>query len=350
MWTGIPVMRLAGAESERLLSIEDELRKRVVGQDEPIIALSKAVRRGRAGLKDPKRPIGSFIFLGPTGVGKTELCKALAEFLFGSEESLLQFDMSEFMERHTVSRLVGAPPGYIGYDDAGQLTETIRRQPYSVVCFDEVEKAHPDAFNMLLQIMEEGHLADARGRTVDFRNAIIIMTSNVGADLIKRNTSLGFAVRKDEAKTREEQYEAMKEKLLAELRKTFRPEFLNRVDGVMVFQSLSEDDIKEIVQLELKKVQTRLDEYDIVLESTDKARSFLAKEGYNLEFGARQLRRVIQQHVEDPLSEGILSGEFQSETTVLIGVNEDEDGLTLRTASGEASLADERAVLEAMFD
>ena len=350
MWTGIPVMRLAGEESERLLNMEVELQKRVVGQDEPIIALSKAVRRGRAGLKDPKRPIGSFIFLGPTGVGKTELCKALAEFLFGSEEALLQFDMSEFMERHTVSRLVGAPPGYIGYDDAGQLTETIRRQPYSVICFDEIEKAHPDAFNMLLQIMEEGHLADARGRTVDFRNAIIIMTSNVGADLIKRNSSLGFAVRRDEAKTREEQYEAMKEKLLAELRKTFRPEFLNRVDGVMVFRALSKDDIKEIVKLELIKIQVRLDEYDVILDSTDEARGFLAEEGYSLEFGARQLRRVIQQHVEDPLSEGILAGEFQSGTTVLIDVSENKDRLTLRMVQGDESLADERAVLEAMFE
>ena len=349
MWTGIPVMRLAGEESERLLNMEAELHKRVVGQDEPIIALSKAVRRGRAGLKDPKRPIGSFVFLGPTGVGKTELCKALAEFLFGSEEALLQLDMSEFMERHTVSRLVGAPPGYIGYDDAGQLTEVIRRQPYSVICFDEIEKAHPDVFNMLLQIMEEGHLSDARGRTVDFRNAIIIMTSNIGADLIRRNTSLGFAVKKDEARTEEERYEVMKEKLLAELRKIFRPEFLNRVDGVMVFRSLSQDDIKKIVHLELTKIQARLDEYDIALESTDEAHGFLAKEGYSLEFGARQLRRVIQQHVEDVLSEGILSGEFRPETTVLVDVNENGDGLEMRTVKDMTPL-DERAVLEAMFD
>ncbi len=350
MWTGIPLTRLAGEESERLLKMEAELHKRVVGQDEAITALAKAVRRGRAGLKDPKRPIGSFIFLGPTGVGKTELCKALAEFLFGSEEALLQLDMSEFMERHTVSRLVGAPPGYIGYDDAGQLTETIRRRPYSVVCFDEVEKAHPDAFNMLLQIMEEGHLSDARGRTVDFRNAIIIMTSNVGADLIRRTTSLGFAVRKDEAKTEQEQYEAMKEKLLAELRKIFRPEFLNRVDGVMVFRSLSRDDITKIVQLELDKIQARLDEHDIVLESTGETHDFLAKEGYSAEFGARQLRRVIQQHVEDPLSESILSGEFQPETTVRVDVNEDGDALTLRTVDDTTSSVDEQAMLEAMFE
>jgi ATP-dependent Clp protease ATP-binding subunit ClpC len=350
MWTGIPLTRLAGEESERLLKMEDELHKRVVGQDEAITTLSKAVRRGRAGLKDPKRPIGSFIFLGPTGVGKTELCKALAEFLFGSEEALLQLDMSEFMERHTVSRLVGAPPGYIGYDDAGQLTETIRRRPYSVICFDEIEKAHPDAFNMLLQIMEEGHLSDARGRAVDFRNAIIIMTSNVGADLIKRTTSLGFAVRKDEAKTQEEEYEVMKEKLLGELRNIFRPEFLNRVDGVMVFRSLSKDHIKQIVQLELDKIQLRLAEHDIVLDATDEARGFLAEEGYSPEFGARQLRRVIQQYVEDPLSEGILSGEFQSETTVLVHMNEDGDGLTLRTIEAVTPSANEQAMLEAMFD
>lgn len=349
MWTGIPLTRLAGEESERLLNMEAELHNRVVGQDEAITALAKAVRRGRAGLKDPKRPVGSFIFLGPTGVGKTELCKALAEFLFGSEEALLQLDMSEFMERHTVSRLVGAPPGYIGYDDAGQLTETIRRQPYSVVCFDEIEKAHPDAFNMLLQIMEEGHLADARGRVVDFRNAILIMTSNVGADLIKRSTSLGFAIKRDEALAEEERYEEMKEKLLAELKKTFRPEFLNRVDGVMVFRSLSKGEIAEIVQLELNKIQARLEEHDITLKSTDDACNFLAEEGYSPESGARQLRRVIQQYVEDPLSESILAGEFQPETIVLVDINEEGDGVALQTVEDMTPIG-ERAALEAMFD
>lgn len=350
MWTGIPLTRLAGEESERLLNMETELHKRVVGQDEAITALARAVRRGRAGLKDPKRPVGSFIFLGPTGVGKTELCKALAEFLFGSEEALLQLDMSEFMERHTVSRLVGAPPGYIGYDDAGQLTETIRRRPYSVICFDEVEKAHPDAFNMLLQIMEEGHLADARGRTVDFRNTILIMTSNVGAELIKRSASLGFVIKRDETQTEEDRYEEMREKLLAELKKIFRPEFLNRVDGVMVFRSLSKSEIKEIVRLELDKIQLQLDEHDVAFRSTDKACDFMAKEGYSLEFGARQLRRVIQQHVKDPLSEGILAGEFQPETTVLVDLNEEGDGVVLRTIKDIAPSVDERVVLEAMFD
>ncbi|OQY21182.1 MAG: NDP-hexose 4-ketoreductase [Anaerolineaceae bacterium 4572_32.1] len=350
MWTGIPLTRLAGEESERLLNMENELHKRVVGQDEAITALSKSVRRGRTGLKDPKRPVGSFIFLGPTGVGKTELCKALAEFLFGSEDALLQLDMSEFMERHTVSRLVGAPPGYVGYDDAGQLTETIRRRPYSVICFDEIEKAHPDAFNMLLQIMEEGHLADARGRTVDFRNAIIIMTSNVGAALIKQTTSLGFAIRRDEEQTAEERYEKMKEKLLAELKQTFRPEFLNRVDGVMVFKTLSSGEIKEIVHLELDKIQTRLSEHHITLKSTDEACEFLAEEGYDSELGARQLRRVIQKHVEDPLSEGILASEFHPQTTIVVDLNKEKDGLTLRTEKDSSPATSERATLEAMFN
>jgi len=254
------------------------------------------------------------------------------------------------MERHTVSRLVGAPPGYVGYDDAGQLTETIRRRPYSVICFDEIEKAHPDAFNMLLQIMEEGHLADARGRTVDFRNAIIIMTSNVGAALIKQTTSLGFAIRRDEEQTAEERYEKMKEKLLAELKQTFRPEFLNRVDGVMVFKTLSSGEIKEIVHLELDKIQTRLSEHHITLKSTDEACEFLAEEGYDSELGARQLRRVIQKHVEDPLSEGILASEFHPQTTIVVDLNKEKDGLTLRTEKDSSPATSERATLEAMFN
>ena len=237
------------------------LHKRIVGQDEAIEAISKAVRRARAGLKDPKRPIGSFIFLGPTGVGKTELAKALAEFMFGSEDALIQLDMSEFMERHTVSRLVGAPPGYVGYEEGGQLTEAVRRRPYCVVLFDEIEKAHPEAFNMLLQIMEDGHLSDAKGKRVDFRNTIIIMTSNVGADLIKRETSLGFSVPRDEAKSEADSYEKMKDKVMAELKRTFRPEFLNRVDGTIVFHALNRDEIKQIVDLELDKVRERLIEH-----------------------------------------------------------------------------------------
>ena len=323
MWTGIPVTRIANKESERLLHMEEELHKRVVGQDEAVETISKAVRRARAGLKDPHRPIGSFIFLGPTGVGKTELAKALAEFLFGDEEALLQLDMSEFMERHTVARLVGAPPGYVGYEDAGQLTEHIRRRPYSVICFDEVEKAHPEAFNMLLQIMEEGHLSDARGRKVDFRNAVIIMTSNIGAEMIRRSTSLGFATRRDETRSEEESYRKMRENLLSELKKIFRPEFLNRVDGVIVFRALTRDQIKQIVDLELNKIRSRLVEYEIELQITDAAREFLAEQGYSPEFGARHLRRTIQQKVEDALSEGVLSGEFQPGDVVLADLEGD---------------------------
>ena len=324
MWTGIPLTRIAGEETERLLQMEEALHRRIVGQDEAITTIAKAVRRARAGLKDPKRPIGSFIFLGPTGVGKTELAKVLAEFMFGSEEALVQLDMSEFMERHNVARLVGAPPGYIGYDDAGQLTEAIRRHPYSVVCFDEVEKAHPEVFNMLLQLMDEGHLSDARGRQVDFRNAIIIMTSNIGAQLINRETSLGFAVPRDEAKEEEQAYQKMRKKLLAQLKKTFRPEFLNRVEGVIVFKALTKEEIKQIVTLELDKIRERLDEHEVELKATDEAKDFMAQEGYSTEFGARHLRRVIQRLVEDPLSEKLLAGEFQPGATVVADLEEDE--------------------------
>jgi ATP-dependent Clp protease ATP-binding subunit ClpC len=336
MWTGIPLTRIAGEETERLLQMEEALHKRIVGQDEAITTIAKAVRRARAGLKDPKRPIGSFIFLGPTGVGKTELAKALAEFMFGSEDALVQLDMSEFMERHNVSRLVGAPPGYIGYDDAGQLTEAVRRRPYSVICFDEVEKAHAEVFNMLLQIMEEGRLSDARGREVDFRNTIIIMTSNVGAQLIKRGTSLGFAVPRDEAKDGERAYQEMQKKLLAQLKKTFRPEFLNRVEGVMVFKALTREEIREIVTLELDKIRERLDEHQIELMATDAARDFLAQEGYSAEFGARHLRRVMQRLVEEPLSEKLLAGEVQDGDTVVADLEEGKIKLqALETAEAQ---------------
>ena len=328
MWTGIPLTRIAGEETERLLQMEEALHQRIVGQDEAITTIAKAVRRARAGLKDPKRPIGSFIFLGPTGVGKTELAKALAEFMFGSEEALVQLDMSEFMERHNVSRLVGAPPGYVGYEDAGQLTEAVRRNPYSVICFDEVEKAHPEVFNILLQLMEEGRLSDARGRKVDFRNTIIIMTSNVGAQLIKRETSLGFAVPRDEANGEEQAYQEMREKLLAQLKRAFRPEFLNRVEGVIVFKALTKEEIRQIVTLELDKIGERLDEHQIELTATDEAQDFMAEEGYSTEFGARHLRRAIQRLVEDPLSEKLLAGEFESGDTVVVDLEEDE--ITLR--------------------
>ena len=323
MWTGVPVMQMAQEESQRLLLMEDDLRKHIIGQEEAIEAISKAVRRARAGLKDPRRPIGSFIFLGPTGVGKTELTKALARFMFGSEDALLQLDMSEFMERHTVSRLVGAPPGYVGYEEAGQLTEAIRRRPYSIIVFDEIEKAHPEAHNMLLQIMEEGHLTDARGHKVDFRNAIIVMTSNVGADMIKRQTSLGFAIGHDEITEEKEAYEEMRKKLLDSLRRVFRPEFINRLDGVVVFRQLSKEDIQKIVNLELDKVAERLKEHEIVLRATPAALSQLADEGYDPDMGARPLRRVIQQKVEDTLSDAVLAGEFENGDLVMVDVNAD---------------------------
>ena len=324
MWTGIPLTQLRSDETERLLRMEQDLHLRIVGQDEAISAVAKAVRRARAGIKDPRRPIGSFIFLGPTGVGKTELAKALSEFMFGSEDALLQLDMSEFMERHAVARLVGAPPGYVGYDDAGQLTESLRRRPFSIVVFDEVEKAHPDAFNVLLQIMEEGSLSDARGRKVNFCNAILIMTSNVGAEMIKRRTSLGFAMSRDEDTDGERDYEEMRERLLEELKKTFRPEFLNRVDSVVVFRALSREEINQIADLELDKVRARLADYDIGLELTEAARSLLAEEGYSEEYGARPLRRVIQNRIEDALSDAILAGEFEAGDAVLADAEENE--------------------------
>jgi ATP-dependent Clp protease ATP-binding subunit ClpC len=324
MWTGVPLMQLETEESERLLRMEEGLHKRIVGQDDAIQAISRAVRRARAGLKDPQRPIGSFLFLGPTGVGKTELAKALAEFMFGTEEALLQLDMSEFMERHTVSRLVGAPPGYIGYEDAGQLTETVRRRPFSVICFDEVEKAHPEAVNMLLQIMEDGHLSDAKGRKVDFRNAIILMTSNVGADVIGRSTSLGFTRQRDTAQTEQEAYDDMKEKVLGELKRIFRPEFMNRIDGVIVFHALNREQIKDIVDLEVGKVRHRLVEHGLELHLSDAARSYLAEEGYEPNLGARPLRRVIQVKVEDVLSEGVLAGRFNEGDRVAVDLEDGE--------------------------
>lgn len=323
MWTGVPVMQLAQEESQRLLHMEDELHHYIIGQEEAIQTISKAVRRARSGLKDPRRPIGSFMFLGPTGVGKTELTKALARFMFGSEDALIQLDMSEFMERHSVSRLVGAPPGYVGFEEAGQLTEAIRRRPYSIIVFDEVEKAHPEALNMLLQIMEEGHLSDARGHKVDFRNCIIVMTSNIGADVIKRNTSLGFSLQRDEAAEEQFVYEDMRKKLMESLKRVFRPEFINRLDGVIVFHSLNRDDIRKIVSLELNKVAARLAEHNITLHATDEALNLLAEQGYDPDMGARPLRRVIQQSVEDHLSDAVLAHEFLDGDTVLVGVDED---------------------------
>lgn len=330
MWTGVPVMQMATEESERLLHMEEELRKHIIGQDEAIEAIAKAVRRARAGLKDPRRPIGSFIFLGPTGVGKTELTKALARFMFGSEEALIQLDMSEFMERHTVSRLVGAPPGYVGYEEAGQLTEAIRRRPYSIVVFDEIEKAHPEAHNMLLQIMEEGHLSDAKGHKVDFRNAIIIMTSNIGADMIKRQTSLGFQLVRDEEREEKMAYEEMRKKLLDSLKRVFRPEFINRLDSVIVFRSLGREDIRRIVSIELNKVAERLADTQIRLSATDAALDQLAEEGYDPEMGARPLRRVIQYKIEDRLSDAVLAKEFNTGDEVVVDVDPETGELVLR--------------------
>lgn len=341
MLTGIPVTTIAEEESQRLMRMEETLHERIVGQDEAIITISKAVRRARAGLKDPKRPIGSFIFLGPTGVGKTELAKSLAEFLFGSEDALIQLDMSEFMERHTVARLTGAPPGYVGYEDAGQLTEAVRRRPYSIVVFDEIEKAHPEAFNMLLQIMEEGHLTDARGRQVDFRNAIIILTSNIGADKIRRGIGLGFDFERDTEVEADQAYEDMKKSIMSELRRHFRPEFLNRLDDVIVFRALTKGQIHEIVELRIDEVRERVSPHNLALEVTDVAREHLGEQGYDPEFGARPLRRVITNLVEDRLSDAILSNEFGDANTILVDYDTEAQELTFSSYQNEDEESEE---------
>ncbi|MDZ4158649.1 MAG: AAA family ATPase, partial [Anaerolineaceae bacterium] len=343
MWTGVPVMQMTQEESARLLNMEAELRNQIIGQDEAVVTISKAVRRARSGLKDPRRPIGSFVFLGPTGVGKTELTKALARFLFGSDDALVQLDMSEFMERHSVSRLVGAPPGYVGYEEAGQLTEAIRRRPYSIVVFDEVEKAHPEAQNILLQIMEEGHLSDARGHKVDFRNTIIVMTSNIGADVIKRQTGLGFNLPRGEDLEEKLAYEEMRKKLLDSLKRVFRPEFINRLDGVIVFRSLNQEDIRQIVTLELNKVSSRLAEYNITLRASEAALNWLAAEGYDPEMGARPLRRVIQQKIEDRLSDALLSKEFTDGDAILIDLSDDNE-FVLRQEENTPTLPEEMGI------
>ncbi|MBR3842444.1 MAG: ATP-dependent Clp protease ATP-binding subunit, partial [Christensenellaceae bacterium] len=305
-WTHVPVSKLTETESEKLLHLEELLHERVVGQGEAVDAVAKAIRRARAGLKDPQRPIGSFIFLGPTGVGKTELTKALASAMFGSEDAMIRLDMSEYMEKHTVSKLIGSPPGYVGFDDGGQLTEKVRRRPYSVVLFDEIEKAHPDIFNTLLQILDDGRLTDSHGRTVDFKNTVIIMTSNVGASSIGKRRAIGFAAN-NEAQVIAE-HEKMKETLMSELKQSFRPEFLNRVDDIIVFHKLDESNTREIAQLMLKTVAKRLEERDVHISFTEEAVDKLAKQGFDSEYGARPLRRVIQQSVEDALSEELLKG------------------------------------------
>jgi ATP-dependent Clp protease ATP-binding subunit ClpC len=322
-WTGIPVKKLAQEESERLLRLEEVLHERVVAQDEAVEAVSKAIRRAHAGLKDPRRPIGSFIFLGPTGVGKTELGKALAEALFGDEDAMVTIDMSEYMERHTVSRLVGAPPGYVGYEEGGQLTEAVRRRPYSVVLLDEIEKAHPEVFNVLLQVLEEGRLTEAKGRAVDFRNTVFIMTSNVGAQTIQRQTSVGF-----QSPSEAESYDDMKSKIMGEVKKTFRPEFLNRIDEIIVFHALNREHLKEIVTLMLDRVSNRLAEKEFYLEVTGEAKDKLVEEGYDPAFGARPLRRAITRFIEDPLSEEVLAQRFEEGDEVLVTYEEEQDELT----------------------
>jgi ATP-dependent Clp protease ATP-binding subunit ClpC len=331
-WTGIPVSKLAQTETEKLLNLEEILHSRVIGQEEAVKAVSKAVRRARAGLKDPKRPIGSFVFLGPTGVGKTELARALAEAMFGDEDAMIRIDMSEYMEKHSTSRLVGSPPGYVGYEEGGQLTEKVRRKPYSVILLDEIEKAHPDVFNILLQVLEDGRLTDSKGRTVDFRNTVLIMTSNVGAQALKKNKYVGFNIQDNT----DQDYKDMKGKVMEELKKAFRPEFLNRIDEIIVFHALEKKHLQEIVTLLSDQLVKRLREQDISLELTGAAKEKISKEGYDPEYGARPLRRAIQKHIEDRLSEELLRGTLLTGQNVIIDVVDDE--FKVRTAE-KTSLA-----------
>ena len=318
--TGVPLTRLEKEEAQRLLELEKELHKRVVSQEEAIKVVAKSIRRARSGLKDPRRPMGSFIFAGPSGVGKTLLSKALAEFMFGNEDALVQIDMSEFMEKHNISRLIGAPPGYVGYEEGGQLTEKIRRRPYSVVLLDEIEKAHPDVFHMLLQIMEEGQLTDSFGRRVDFRNTVLILTTNIGAELIRSKGGFGFSKRSEES-----DYEKMKEMLYKEVERYFRPEFLNRLDDIIVFKSLTREDLNIIVDYELRKVRERLADHGLALELDHDAKQYLIDKGYNPDFGARPLRRAIEQKIEDPLSEEILRGNYKEINTIFVTCKKDGD-------------------------
>ncbi|OGO32893.1 MAG: Clp protease [Chloroflexi bacterium RBG_16_56_11] len=336
-WTGIPVTQMLEGEMQKFLHMEERIHERLIDQEEAVAAVAEAIRRSRAGLKDPRRPIGSFMFLGPTGVGKTELVRTLAWFLFDDENAMVRLDMSEYQEKHTVSRLIGAPPGYIGYDEGGQLTEAVRRRPYRVILLDEIEKAHPDVFNTLLQIMDDGRLTDGQGRTVDFKNTVIIMTSNAGAELIKREGQLGFTTRQDSSGAQKRSYEDMKKKVMAEIQKAFRPEFLNRLDDIIVFHELSEEQLREIVDLMVKDLGTRLAEHKLTLELTPKAKSWLAKEGYDPVYGARPLRRVIERHVENPLSSQLLRGELKEGDTVKVDLG--KDGLTFKTRTAAKAAA-----------
>jgi ATP-dependent Clp protease ATP-binding subunit ClpC len=333
-WTGIPVSLMLEGEAEKLLHMEDRIHDRLINQEEAVTAIAEAIRRSRAGLKDPKRPIGSFMFLGPTGVGKTELARTLAHFLFDDENAMIRLDMSEYQERHNVSRLIGAPPGYVGYEEGSQLTEAVRRRPYRVILLDEIEKAHPEVFNSLLQLLDDGRLTDGHGRTVDFKNTVIIMTSNTGVELIKRQASLGFTSQKDGAKTQQQSYEDMKEKVMAEVKKTFRPEFLNRLDDLLVFHELDEEQLRSIVDLLAKDLEERLAERKLKLEITDAAKSWLAKTGFDPLYGARPLRRAVERYVENPLSTKVLKGEFNNGDTVI--VNLDDDTLTFTAGVAQA--------------
>jgi len=336
-WTGIPVSQMLEGEAERLLHMEERVHDRLVNQEEAVAAISEAIRRSRAGLKDPRRPIGSFMFLGPTGVGKTELARTLAWFLFDDENAMVRLDMSEYQERHTVSRLIGAPPGYVGYEEGGQLTEAVRRRPYRVILLDEIEKAHPEVFNSLLQVLDDGRLTDGHGRTVDFKNSVVIMTSNTGVELIKRESQIGFAAQKDEAKARKHSYESMKEKVMTEVRKTFRPEFLNRLDEIIVFHELTKEQLKSIVDLMVEDLQKRLSDRKVGIELTKKAKSWLAEVGYDPAYGARPLRRAIERYIENPLSTKLLRGEFKEGDTVTIDLKDDE--LTFSTKKAQEATA-----------
>jgi ATP-dependent Clp protease ATP-binding subunit ClpC len=322
-------------EAEKLLHMEDRIHERLVNQEEAVTAISEAIRRGRAGLKDPRRPIGSFMFLGPTGVGKTELARTLAWFLFDDENAMVRLDMSEYQEKHTVSRLIGAPPGYVGYDEGGQLTEAVRRRPYRVILLDEIEKAHPEVFNSLLQVLDDGRLTDGHGRTVDFKNTVVIMTSNAGVELIKRETAIGFTTRREDAKARQSGYEEMQGKVMAEVRKTFRPEFLNRLDEIIVFHELSEEQLRQIVDLLAKDLQKRIAERKLSVEITEPAKSWLAKEGYDPVYGARPLRRALEKYVENPLAIKVLGGEFKEGATIVVDVG--DEGLTFTTKKAAAA-------------
>ena len=336
-WTGIPVSQMLEGEAEKLVHMEDRIHERLINQEEAVVAISEAIRRSRAGLKDPRRPIGSFMFLGPTGVGKTELARTLAHFLFDDENAMVRMDMSEYQERHTVSRLIGAPPGYVGYEEGGQLTEAVRRRPYRVLLLDEIEKAHPEVFNTLLQLLDDGRLTDGHGRTVDFKNTVIIMTSNVGAQLIKRKMSLGFATQSDEAKTDQQAYESMKEKVMGEVKKTFRPEFLNRLDEIIVFHELTGEHLRQIVDLMLKDLEDRLGERKLGLEITEAAKLWLAKAGFDPVYGARPLRRAVERYVENPLSTKVLRAEFKEGDTVIVDLVDDELTFTARVAAEAAA-------------